>query len=89
MNVVNGSGPGHEQIAATIRGLIAKQLHVKLKQVTDGARLVEDLHADWLDRLELMMAIEDQFAGLQIGDDDADRMVAVCDLIRFVAAHPS
>jgi hypothetical protein len=36
-----------------------------------------------------MIAIEDQFAGLEIGDDDADRMVAVGDLIRFVEAHPS
>jgi acyl carrier protein len=89
MNVVSGSGPGREKIAATVRGLIAKQLHVKPSRVTDGARLIEDLHADWLDRLELMMAIEDQFAGLQIGDDEADRMVAVGDLIRFVAAHPS
>jgi len=89
MNIISGSAPAHEQVAGTIRNLIAKQLHVKLKRVTDGARFREDLRADWLDRLELMIAIEDQFAGLEIGDDDADRIVAVGDLIRFVEGHPS
>jgi hypothetical protein len=39
----SGSTPAHEQVAAAIRNLIATQLHIKLKRVTDGARFVDDL----------------------------------------------
>ena len=42
------------------------------------------LGADWLDRLELMMAVEDQFAGVEITDDDVDRIELVGDLIRHI-----
>jgi acyl carrier protein len=79
--------PAKVQVDSTVRNVIAAQLDVKLKRVTDGARLAEDLGADWLDRLELMIAIEDQFAGVEIGDDEADQLARVGDLIRFVEAH--
>jgi hypothetical protein len=39
---------------------------------------------DWLDRLDLMIAVEDQFAGVEITDDDVDRMEVVGDLIRHI-----
>ena len=44
----------------------------------------QDLGADWLDRLALMMAVEEQFAGLEITDDDVDRIQVVGDLIRHI-----
>ena len=47
-----------------IRALIAEHLDVDIKLVTDEAHFTEDLGADWLDRLELTMLIEDQFTGL-------------------------
>jgi len=43
------------------RNVIAEQLGVDAGRITDEARLVDDLGADWLDRPELMMVIEDQF----------------------------
>ena len=64
--------------------LVAKHLGVDVRRVTDEAHLRDDLGADWLDRLELMMAIEDQFAGVEITDADSDQMEVVGDLIRFV-----
>jgi acyl carrier protein len=67
-----------------IRTLIAKHLDVDVERVTDDAQFINDLGADWLDRLELMILIEDQFHGLEITDDDADQIKVVGDLIRYV-----
>jgi len=77
-----------EDYAAKIRNLVAECLSVDLKLVSDQAHFLTDLGADWLDRLELMIAIEDQF-GVEIADDAIDRMEAVGDLVRFIEAqHP-
>jgi acyl carrier protein len=56
------------------RTLIANQLGVDVKRVTDEAHFTDDLGADWLDRLELMIAIEDRFADVVITDEDVWRM---------------
>jgi len=50
-----------------VRTLIANQLGVDVKRVTDEAHFTDDLGADWLDRLELMIVIEDQFADIVNG----------------------
>jgi acyl carrier protein len=70
--------------ADDVRELIANRLGVSVGRVTDEAHLTDDLGADWLDRLELMMAVEDQFAGVEITDDDVDRIELVGDLIRHI-----
>jgi acyl carrier protein len=70
--------------ANDVRTLIANHLGVSVRRVTDEAHFTKDLGADWLDRLELMMAIEDQFAGVEITDDDVDRIERVGDLIRHI-----
>jgi len=67
-----------------LRALIADHLGVDVKRVTDEAHFAADLGADWLDRLELMIAIEDQFADVEITDDDVDQMDVVGDLIRHI-----
>ena len=67
-----------------IRALVAKHLEVDVSRVTDEAHFIDDLGADWLDRLELMIIIEDRFGGLEITDDDADQIRVVGDLIRYV-----
>jgi acyl carrier protein len=68
----------------TIRPFIAEQLRVSVARVTDEAHLTNDLGADWLDRLELMIAIEDRFAGVEFADDDVYRMEVVGDLISYI-----
>jgi acyl carrier protein len=65
-----------------IRALIADYLDVDIKLVTDEAHFTEDLGADWLDRLELTMLIEDQFTGLLISD--VEQIEVVGDLIRHI-----
>jgi acyl carrier protein len=57
---------------------------VSLGRVTDEMDSTQDLGADWLDRLAPMMAVEQQFAGLEITDDDVDRIQVVGDLIRHI-----
>jgi acyl carrier protein len=67
-----------------IRALVAKHLHVDIKRVTDEAHFGDDLGANWLDRLELMIAIEDEIADVEFLDGDADEMDTVGDLIRCI-----
>jgi len=67
-----------------VRTLIANQLSVDVKRVTDEAHLTDDLEADWLDRLELMIVIEDRFADVVITDEEVDQLEVVGDLIRHI-----
>src|ERR1700747_1247787 len=67
-----------------VRALIANQLGVDVKRVTDVAHFTDDLGADWLDRLELMIVIEDRFADVVITDEDIDQLEVVGDLIRHI-----
>jgi acyl carrier protein len=67
-----------------VRMLIADYLGIDVSRVTDEAHFSEDLGADWLDRLELTILIEDEFAGVEITDDDAERIEVVGDLIRHI-----
>ena len=70
--------------ASDVRALIANRLGVSVGRVSDEAHLTDDLGADWLDRLDLMIAVENQFVGVEITDDDVDRIELVGDLIRHI-----
>ena len=67
-----------------IRALVAKQLEIDVARVRDEAHFRRDLGAHWLDRLELLMLIEDQFADLEILDGDSEQIEVVGDLIRHI-----
>jgi acyl carrier protein len=69
--------------ARDIRAFLANHFHVDVGRVTDDAHLRNDLGADWLDRLELLILIEDNFDDIEL-PDDADRIEVVGDLIRRV-----
>jgi acyl carrier protein len=73
-----------EGFEITVRALIADYLDVDFKRVTDEAHFTDDLGADWLDRIELMILIEDHFVGVEITDDDAYQLEFVGDLIRHI-----
>jgi len=75
--------------ANDVRTLIANHLGVSIGRVTDDAHFTHDLGADWLDRLELMVAVEDQFVGVEITDDEVDRIELVGDLIRHIETMDS
>ena len=65
-----------------LRALIAEHLYVDVRHVTDDAHLSDDLGADWLDRLELIILVE-EFAGVEI-TDDGDQIEVVGDLIHYI-----
>jgi acyl carrier protein len=66
-----------------IKELIAKQLGVDISQVTPEASFVEDLGADSLDTVELVMAFEEAF-GVSIPDEDAEKIRTVQDAINYI-----
>ena len=72
-----------ESVHDRVRAIIAEQLGVKIEEVTDNASFVEDLGADSLDTVELVMALEEEF-GIEIPDEDAEKMVTVCDSMRYI-----
>jgi len=67
-----------------VRTLVAKQLGVDIELVTSETHFTNDLGADFLDRVELMLAIEDKFAGVEITDDDVEQIQVLGDLIRHL-----
>ena len=72
-----------EGVHERVRAIIAEQLGVKLEEVTDSASFIEDLGADSLDTVELVMALEEEF-GIEIPDEDAEKMATVGDAIRYI-----
>ncbi len=72
-----------EAVADRVRAIIAEQLGVKLEEVTDQASFIEDLGADSLDTVELVMALEEEF-GVEIPDEDAEKMANVGDAIKYI-----
>lgn len=69
--------------ADRVREIIANELGVEMDKVTDEASFVEDLGADSLDTVELVMAFEEEF-GVEIPDEDAEQMQTVGDAIRYL-----
>ena len=70
-------------VAEQVRALIAKQLEVEEGKVVPEASLVDDLGADSLDAVELVMAIEEEF-GLEIPDEEAEQLQRVGEVIQYV-----
>ena len=66
--------------------IVAKELEVSMDQLTPEAKFIEDLGADSLDTVELVMALEEEF-GLDIPDEDADKMKTVGDALGYLKSH--
>ena len=69
-----------------VKEIIAKELEVDVKQLEPGAKFIEDLGADSLDIVELVMALEEEF-GLDIPDEDADKLRTVGDAMNYLKSH--
>ena len=71
-----------------VKDIIVKQLGVDKAKVTSEASFVEDLGADSLDTVELVMAFEEEF-GIEIPDEDAEKITKVKDAITYIANKKS
>ena len=69
-----------------VKEIIAKELEVDIKQLQPEAKFIEDLGADSLDIVELVMALEEEF-GLDIPDEDADKLKTVGDAMNYLQQH--
>ena len=70
-------------VADKVKSIIVEQLGVDEEEVTPDASFVDDLGADSLDTVELVMALEEHF-DIQIPDEDAEKIVTVGDAIQYI-----
>ncbi len=70
-------------VAEKVKSIVAEQLGVKQEEVTPEASFIDDLGADSLDTVELVMALEEEF-GIEIPDEDAEKITNVGDVIKYI-----
>lgn len=69
-----------------VKQIVAEQLGVEEDQVTNEASFMEDLGADSLDTVELVMALEEEF-DIEISDEDAEKIQTVQDAVDYISEH--
>ena len=72
-----------DNITDKVRDIIVEQLGVNPEQVTPEAKFIEDLGADSLDTVELVMAFEEEFS-IDVPDDEAEKLQSVGDVVRYI-----
>lgn len=72
-----------DEIAAKVKNIIVEQLGVNAEEVKDEASFIDDLGADSLDTVELVMALEEEF-NAEIPDEDAEKLRTVGDAVNYI-----
>jgi len=72
-----------QEILGKVKEMVASQLGKSEDEITPESSFIEDLGADSLDLVELIMSMEDEF-GLEISDEDAESIITVQDAINFI-----
>ncbi len=75
-----------ESIEEKVKQIIVDELGVEESEVTPNARFVDDLGADSLDNVELVMRFEEEF-GVEIPDEDAEKIQSVRDAVEYIEKH--
>lgn len=73
----------HDEVFEKLKEIIVEQLGVEKERVTEEATFVDDLSADSLDIVELIMAVEEEFE-MEIPDTDAEKIVTVGDVVNYI-----
>jgi acyl carrier protein len=73
-------------LEAKVKAIIVEQLGVKEADVKEAAHFVDDLGADSLDQVELVMKFEEDF-DIEIPDEDAEKIQTVTDAVEYIKAH--
>ena len=82
------SSMSKEEILAKLKPIVAEQLGVDESEVKEDASFTEDLNADSLDLVELIMSLEEQYK-LQISDEDAEKITTVGEAVDYIYDHMS
>ena len=77
-----------EDVSTKVKKMVADHLGVEEGKVTDEASFIDDLGADSLDTVELVMAFEEEF-GSEISDSEAEKILTVGDAIKFIENKPN
>lgn len=75
-----------KEIVDKVRQIVSEQLGVDDAEVTPSASFTDDLGADSLDQVELVMALEEAFK-MEVGDEDAEKMLTVQNAIDYIEKH--
>lgn len=75
-----------KSVEEKVRDIIVDQLGVNAEQVVSSARFIEDLGADSLDTVELVMAFEEEFS-IEVPDEEAEKLQSVGDVVKYVEEH--
>jgi len=75
-----------EELLKKVKAIVADKLNISEDQITENASFTQDLGADSLDTVELVMALEDEF-GLNIPDDEAEKLNTVGKAIDYILEH--
>ena len=73
-------------ISERVKKIVVEHLGVEADKVTENASFIDDLGADSLDTVELVMALEEEF-GIEIPDEDAEKITRVKEAIDYIEAH--
>lgn len=73
----------NQEIFDSVKKIILSEINVKAEQVTEDAKLKDDLGADSIDAVQIVMDLEEEF-GIEINDDDSKDIVTVKDLVNYV-----
>jgi len=71
------------EVAEKVKSIVSEQLGVKMEEVKEEAKFIDDLGADSLDTVELVMALEEEF-GAEIPDEDAEKMTTVGEAVKYI-----
>ncbi|MBP1587263.1 MAG: acyl carrier protein [Clostridia bacterium] len=69
-----------------VKAIIAEQLNIDADKITMESSIIEDLGADSLDVVELVMALEENF-GVEIPDDEAEKINTIGDIVNYIESH--
>ena len=88
MGIQKRTGGNYMSIDKRVKEIIVEQLGVNESEVNPEAKFVDDLGADSLDLVELVMALEEEY-NMEITDEDAEKIQTVGDAIEYIKSHMS